>query len=224
MNRRRGEHKDADLGDTALDAFCQRMRETAERRLVDVGEAEEIVAAVESYEHWMAAEFNHPHDHFRLVGEDNVRRYLPLREVRVRVHPDDSLLELFARAAASRTAGCRTVVSTPPELHSPHVKLLDELTDDWAGAIEFVEETDASLAQSLREGHIERLRYAHPDRVSPVLRNAAADDGHYIADTPVSLHGRVELIWYFREQSLSHSYHRYGNLGMRSEEQRAEVM
>ena len=74
-----------------------------------------------------------------------------------------------------------------------------------------------------REGQVGRLRYAHPDRVPPPIRTAAAVDGHYLADTPVTPHGRVELLWYFEEQSLSHTYHRYGNLGLRSEEQRAEV-
>jgi RHH-type proline utilization regulon transcriptional repressor/proline dehydrogenase/delta 1-pyrroline-5-carboxylate dehydrogenase len=213
-----------DSGEAKLDDFCERLRMVSARKQVSADEIQQVIAAVQSYAHWMAAEFDRPHDHFRLVGEDNFRRYLPLREVRVRVHPDDSLFELFVRVAASRTAGCRTVVSTPPELHSPHVKLLDELTDDWAGAIEFVEETDAQLAQALREGQVDRLRYAHPDRVPPPIRIAAAVDGHYLADTPVTPHGRVELLWYFEEQSLSHVYHRYGNLGIRSEEQRAEVL
>jgi hypothetical protein len=30
------------------------------------------------------------------------------------------------------------------------------------------------------------------------------------------------LLWYFREQSIAHVYHRYGNLGIRAEETRAE--
>jgi len=210
-----------DLGDTGLDDFCEGLREAGERKLLDASEVQAIVDTVQSYEHWMAAEFDHAHDHFRLIGEDNIRRYLPLREVRVRVHPSDSLWELFARAAASRTAGCRTVVSTPLDANFLSVKLLNDLTGDWAGAIEFVEESDAGLAQAIREGHVERLRYSRPERVPLLHRNAAAFDGHYIADTPVSPHGRVELIWYFREQSLSHSYHRYGNLGMRSEEERS---
>ena len=34
--------------------------------------------------------------------------------------------------------------------------------------------------------------------------------------------GRVELLWYVREQSVSHAYHRYGNLGARGGERRAE--
>ena len=34
------------------------------------------------------------------------------------------------------------------------------------------------------------------------------------------MHGRVELLWYAQEQSISLNYHRYGNLGPRFEEQR----
>jgi RHH-type proline utilization regulon transcriptional repressor/proline dehydrogenase/delta 1-pyrroline-5-carboxylate dehydrogenase len=212
------------FGDTGLDDFCELLQMAAARGELAIQDANQIVAAVQSYEHWMGEEFDRARDHFRLVGEDNFRRYLPLREVRVRVHPDDSPFELFARAVAARTAGCHTVVSSPPELQSHLVKLLDDLTDDWAGAIEFIEESDAEVAQLVRKGHVDRLRYARPARVPLTLRTAAALDGQYIADTPVSAHGRVELLWYFQEQSLSHVYHRYGNLGARSGEQRAAVL
>ncbi len=34
--------------------------------------------------------------------------------------------------------------------------------------------------------------------------------------------GRIELLWYLTEQSLSVSYHRYGNLGGRTGEERDE--
>jgi len=46
----------------------------------------------------------------------------------------------------------------------------------------------------------------------------------YVADVPVSLNGRVELLWYLREQSVSHVYHRYGNLGIRADEVRSEPL
>ena len=183
-----------------------------------------IVAAADSYQHWMAAEFAVSHDESLLVGEDNFRRYLPLKEIRLRVHPEDTLFEIGARAAAAHCAGCRTVISTVPDSESQLVALLEETTHSWAGAIEFVEETDSDLAQLVREGHVDRLRYAAPERVSPVIRTAAAVDGQYVADSPVSGHGRVELLWYFQEQSLSQIYHRYGNLGLRTGEKRSEVL
>jgi RHH-type proline utilization regulon transcriptional repressor/proline dehydrogenase/delta 1-pyrroline-5-carboxylate dehydrogenase len=218
-----GSPRSEDLGDTRLDDFCEALRMAAARGDIDSKECEQIVAAAQSYEHSMSDEFDWAHDDFKLVGEDNFRRYLPLKEVHVRIHAEDTPFEIFARALAAHTAGCRTVVSSPPNLDSPAVQLLDELTDSWAAGIEFVEESDDDLAQSLREGFIERLRYANPSQVPFVIRSAAAAAGSYIADESVTPHGRIELLWYFHEQSLTHVYHRYGNLGARSGEIRAPV-
>ena len=104
------------------------------------------------------------------------------------------------------------------------VELLDRLTDSWAGAIEFIDENDESLAESIQTGRVARVRYAAPNRVPEVIRHAAAKSLQYVADTPVSSQGRIELLWYFREQSVSHMYHRYGNLGLRAAEPRDEPL
>jgi RHH-type proline utilization regulon transcriptional repressor/proline dehydrogenase/delta 1-pyrroline-5-carboxylate dehydrogenase len=184
-----------------------------------------VLDAISSYSNWAREEFNVAHDHFRLLGEDDFRRYLPVEAVRIRIHAEDTLSEIFCRAAAARAAGCRAIVSTPPTLSgsaADAVELLDRLTDPWAGAIEFVEEDDAALAEAIRAGQVPRIRYAAPDRVPDVVREAAAASLHYIADAPVSLHGRIELLWYVCEQSVSHVYHRYGNLGIRADEPRQE--
>jgi RHH-type proline utilization regulon transcriptional repressor/proline dehydrogenase/delta 1-pyrroline-5-carboxylate dehydrogenase len=65
-----------------------------------------------------------------------------------------------------------------------------------------------------------RIRYAGRDRVPAEVRRAAAATGQWIADVPVVAAGRIELLWYLREQSISHDYHRYGNLGRRAGEPR----
>lgn len=183
-----------------------------------------IETAARSYSLDMREEFSRKHDHFRLIGEDNFRCYLPVYHLRIRVHPQDTLFDLFARVCAAKTAGCRITVCAPPELKLPAVELLEELTHSWAAAIEFVEETDEQLATLMTHGQTDRLRYAAPDRVPKVIRRAAAETGQYIAAAPVLPVGRVELLWYLREQSQSIDYHRYGNLGPRSEEERAEVL
>jgi RHH-type proline utilization regulon transcriptional repressor/proline dehydrogenase/delta 1-pyrroline-5-carboxylate dehydrogenase len=184
-----------------------------------------ILAALASYLHWADVEFHAAHDHFRLLGEDNFRRYLPVEPLRIRVHADDALSDIFCRAAAARAAGSRATVSIPPDLDGPAadaVSLLDRLTDPWAGAIEFLDEDDNQLADAIRAGRVARVRYAAPERVPHVVRHAAAESLQYIADTPVAFHGRIELLWYLHEQSISHVYHRYGNLGIRSSEPRSE--
>ena len=77
--------------------------------------------------------------------------------------------------------------------------------------------------RALRAGAVGRLRYADHARVPDAIRIAATESYVYVADAPVLAHGRVELLWYLKEQSLSHVYHRYGNLGRRADEPRSEV-
>jgi RHH-type proline utilization regulon transcriptional repressor/proline dehydrogenase/delta 1-pyrroline-5-carboxylate dehydrogenase len=183
-----------------------------------------LTAAARSCAKHYREEFACEHDHFRLVGQDNFRRYVPIREVRVRVHRDDTLFEIVARIIAAKTAGCRVTVSSSPDDDHPVVHQLDSLTHSWAGAIEFVEETDHELVARIRTRQIDRLRYAAPHRVPHVVRGAAPEVQLHIADRPVLRHGRIELLWYVQEQSLCVDYHRYGNLGPRSDEARAETL
>lgn len=193
--------------------------------LLDWFPSAELAHTLASYEFWAHEEFLQEHDHFRLLGEDNIRRYRPVEVIRVRVDGDDTPWEVLARVAAARSVGCRVVVSTPPGLRSELddlVTRLDEQTEAWAASIEFVEESDVQLAREIAQHHAGRIRYAHPARVPETVRVAAAEALDWVADVAVSPHGRVELLWYLREQSVSYRYHRYGNLGFRGEETRDE--
>lgn len=169
-------------------------------------------------------EFSREHDHFLLIGQDNVRRYLPVREMRIRIHPDDTAFEIFARVAAARTAGCRITASVPQGFTSDALTKLHEATEDWAAAIEFIEESDEELAEAITQRETDRVRYAASNHVPLVVRRAAAETQIFIADAPVLAEGRVELLWYVQEQSVSFDYHRYGNLGARASEKRSPLM
>jgi RHH-type transcriptional regulator, proline utilization regulon repressor / proline dehydrogenase / delta 1-pyrroline-5-carboxylate dehydrogenase len=178
--------------------------------------------AILSYDHYAEEEFRQEHDSMRLMGQDNVRRYLPVRELRIRVTKQDAVWDILARIAAARAVGCRPTVSSAHGVQDVALDLLDDLTDSWAGQIEFVEEEDEQLEEILRSGETQRIRFAAPSRVPESLRRAAAETGMYLADASVLLQGRVELLWYVEEQSLSVNYHRYGNLGDRQHEIRRE--
>jgi RHH-type proline utilization regulon transcriptional repressor/proline dehydrogenase/delta 1-pyrroline-5-carboxylate dehydrogenase len=201
----------------------ERLAVTADSKAAS--EIQQVLEAVASYSKWSGLEFRVWHDHFRLLGEDNFRRYLPVEPLRIRVHPDDSFTDVFCRAAAAQAAGCRATVSVPGTLRggaADAVEQLDRLTDSWGGAIEFIEEDDASVAEAIRNSQVARLRYASPGRVPTIIRAAAADALQYVADSPVLRNGRIELLWYLQEQSVSFVYHRYGNLGARANELRDE--
>jgi RHH-type proline utilization regulon transcriptional repressor/proline dehydrogenase/delta 1-pyrroline-5-carboxylate dehydrogenase len=183
----------------------------------------EIIEAIESYDLAIREEFGVTHDHFRLVGQDNLRRYLPVADLRIRIHPDDSAFDLFARVCAAKTVGCRSTVSTPHDFSSPALDVLERLTEPWGAQVEFLEESDEELSATIAAGGTERVRYAAPERIPEAVFRAVGDTGVYLARAPVLAAGRIELLWYMREQSISIDYHRYGNLVTRAEEERAEV-
>ena len=156
-----------------------------------------------------------------MLGQDNHRRYLPASPLRIRVHSSDKPLDIAARCAAAVAANCRATISHPSSIHEATIVALENLTYEWAGRIEFLEETDEDLIRSIETGQVIRLRYAGENRVPESVRRAANRHQVFIADQPVSMLGRIELLWYVIEQSISFDYHRYGNLGPRSTEKRS---
>jgi len=209
--------------DPLLAGLCERLgQRPGNDPAIPAADLQRLLAAVRSYTRSFREEFGQSHDHYKLIGQDNFRRYLPVHALRIRAHPDDTAFDLFARVCAARTAGCGITVSHTPSGAPPALRLLEQMTEFWAGAIEFVEETDEHLAAIIRERQTDRLRYAAPARVSDTILGAAAETGLCIVSQPVLAEGRVELLWYMQEQSISFDYHRYGNLGVRGNEARAE--
>ncbi|MFP6904042.1 MAG: bifunctional proline dehydrogenase/L-glutamate gamma-semialdehyde dehydrogenase [Verrucomicrobiota bacterium] len=210
-----------DVADKDLNELLDALRSHA---AFPTEEIDKVVAATRSYTLQMADEFGVEHDDFKLIGQDNIRRYLPVHDLRIRVCAGDSLFEILARVCAARAAGCRITVSLVEDLDSPVLAFLERATESWGAAIEFVEEGDAGLVEVIRTGHTGRLRYARPENIPTAIWETVADTGIFLAHAPVLMEGRIELLWYLREQSLSIDYHRYGNLGARASETRAEPM
>jgi RHH-type proline utilization regulon transcriptional repressor/proline dehydrogenase/delta 1-pyrroline-5-carboxylate dehydrogenase len=184
----------------------------------------QIRSAILSYDRFAKEELMVEHDHFQLIGQDNHRRYLPASPLRIRLHEQDNSFEITARCAAAIASNCRAILSHPVGVHEATIAALEKLTYEWAGRIEFVEESEADLIESIENGQVARLRYAAASRVPESVRRTANRNQVFIADQKVSTVGRIELLWYVMEQSISFDYHRYGNLGPRSNEKRAETL
>lgn len=158
-----------------------------------------IEPALRSYTQHAHDEFHAEHDHLRLLGQDNLRRYRPIHRLCICLHEDDSDHEIAARLGAAIAIGCTASITGPG-------------AEEWSEFAEVVAGPDPN--------QFDRLRYAAPSRVPEAIRRVANEACVYIADTPVLNEGRLELLWYTEEQSLSHDYHRYGNLGARANEKR----
>ncbi len=174
-----------------------------------------VFRAVKSYIYCWEQEFSREKDYFHLRGQDNHVRYLPIGKVVVRVHPEDNLFDVLARAAAAMIAGCQTSLSLPGRLNNTVTSFLyGEKGRRFLNDVHIDVESDHDLMNRIPD--IDRIRYAAPDRVPDALFKAAAETGFFISRTKVSTEGRIELLQYFREQSVCFNYHRYGNLGERA--------
>ena len=175
------------------------------------------IRAIKSYLYHVEHEFSREIDYFHLRGQDNILRYLPVGKVVVRLHAKDSVFEALARIAAARITGNRLRVSIPQEMRTAVTEFLNAKEGRrLVGNCPISRERDKDLIGRMPE--IDRIRFAAPDRVSMEVYQAAAETGFYIARNPVIMEGRIELLHYYRQQSICHTYHRYGNLGDRSRE------
>ncbi|MXW95716.1 MAG: hypothetical protein F4110_14495 [Acidimicrobiaceae bacterium] len=72
------------------------------------------------------------------------------------------------------------------------------------------DETSAQFAARLDSPDVQPIRVV--GTCSQELRAAANEAGIHIADDPVSAEGRIELLHYLREQAISRTTHRCGNV------------
>ncbi len=192
------------------------------QRKLDWGEFQGIetdiqksIRAVKSYLYHVEQVFAREIDYFHLRGQDNILRYLPVGRLIVRLHEDDSLFETLARIAAAKISGCRLWISIPKGLDNAVTRFLH--TKEGQRLVKkdpIFYELNQDLIKSIPS--VSRIRYAGPSRVPAEVYEAAAETGFYIARTPVLMDGRIELLQYYRQQSICHNYHRYGNLGERA--------
>lgn len=185
-------------------------------RQLSPAEHARVATAVDSIDRAAKSEFLQCYDPLRLVGQDNLRRYLPVPHLRIRLDEQDTVVDVLIAAAAAAAVDCRVVFSSRPDRCPQLAALLQDVITTWQGRIEWLEETDAELTSAIREGHVDRLRILSDGDLPDEILHACAEAFIPAIRRPVSSDGRVECLWFVREQSISHDYHRYGNLGGRA--------
>jgi len=145
------------------------------------------VQAAENYRAAWREHFAKEHDPSALRCESNVFRYRPGRGVVLRLAAPDAAVESAARAAAE-------ICGVPLE-----ISLSPEESDT-----EFM----ARLPQLAQRAGFLRTVSAPSDEL---LRAAYAAGLNWI-NAPLSMNGRLELTRWLREQAVSETRHRYGNI------------
>ncbi len=137
-----------------------------------------------------------PADPSGLTSEANVFRYRPLARVLVRAGADIDDRHVAMAVHAGRAIGVNVSVSSPVA----------------RAALPVIVEDDAAIAARLDTDNlgVDKLRLvgAATDR----LRLAALDAGVWVDDTPIVADARIEALRWAREQAVSETLHRHGNI------------
>lgn len=198
------------------DRFLQWLRDSGTAGRLDRELIDELLVTFDTVRAAVRDEFTRMHDTFRLIGQDNFRRYRPTLGMTIWVRETDALRDVLIAVMAATAVNTQVTLSLETTLPSETRALLESIADHLPGLVEPVEESAEDLTQRIAHGHVKRLRQLRPaDKDSLVIRAAAAAFTT-IVDEPVVSDGRIECLRYLDEQSISHDYHRYGNLGRRN--------
>lgn len=172
---------------------------------------DELSAMAKSYAYHYENEFSLSKDYVNIRGEDNLFSYTKIKNLGFRVCKDDSLRDILAVILAANTAKVKLDISFD---ENENISKAKELSQKLHLSAEFIQEKEEDFVAKIEE--YERIRYhAKPSVNDKIYMKAASLAKIVIRDKPL-LNGRFELLFYHNEKSLSISYHRYGNLGIRA--------
>ena len=162
-------------------------------------------ASARSYAWAWQKHYCQEHDPSQILGELNLFRYRPVRGILARVEAATATVPLVQVVLAALTCEAPLTISLSPDRDD-----WDWLTD--LSTVQVMVEDETSLITRLSEPNAgyDRLRGLGPQ--STPLRRALNAAGISVVDVPVLANGRLELRYYLREQALSQTVHRYGNV------------
>lgn len=160
-------------------------------------------SAVESYLENMKNEFIPEKDTHQLMGEKNTFRYLPLNNMVLRINESDLMIDIMMTIAASIISKTVMVISINPN----DIKL--KALKNCFGDDKIITGTEENFLNSMDK--YDRIRTCS-DKLSIDFYRKAAQLGKHIANAKPITEGRVELLNYLKEQSISFEYHRYGSI------------
>lgn len=165
-----------------------------------------LTAAAGSFQCWWNEEFSIEHDPSQVHGETNHFRYCKRPWHVLRIGPmDEAQVKQAAAMAALGTCrvGTRLEISSPVAL--PYLQALVE----FSGAKLIVESHDQLLQRlsQMRDGTIRAIGDLDED----VFYSTEMGYKFVTREMPLA-NGRIELQLYLREQSISETVHRYGNI------------
>ena len=172
--------------------------------ILNIHENAHFQTAVDSYIKNRKNEFSQAQDIYHLMGEENIFRYLPLRNMVLRVQNSDNLCDIFMVLAAA------IIVKTPIKvsINDDDYKL-EILKKSTQHECTLIIQSESDFLNDIEK--YERIRTCS-NKLSDDFYLKVSKKGKHIVSSKPLIEGRIELLHYVKEQSIAFEYHRYGNI------------
>jgi len=170
-------------------------------------------ASVGSYGFFWKNYFSKRHDPSGILGQDNLFYYVPREYILLRLNSNDAVFDAFIAVAAALICGTFLEISTD---NREFFNILKPFHD--GKNIKVTLEQEKELINRISKNNLNRFRFF--SKPSPALEKSLADSACNVIISKPLANGRIELLKFLREVSISRDYHRYGYLGLRENEKR----
>lgn len=155
--------------------------------------------------------FSKEWDLSNIIGEHNVLKYRTFEKIIIRITTKDNLTDILMCVSACLVINCPFELNFESKCDS--YEFFEGLPNYFPSIkIQNLFDTDEELIKQLNYGI--RIRSMSKESISEELLDSTSKQGYYICSEKPSENGRLELLNYLQEQSISNRYHRYGNLGV----------
>lgn len=151
-------------------------------------------------------EFSQERDVNNLYGEENIFRYLPLKNIGLRVQESESLTDILLILSAVKITTTPLIISLSE--NDSKLQAIEKAASLLLGIVIKIQEENNFIEEMHQ---YERVRTCSAN-LSDAIYEKAAKLGKHIASSKPLIEGRLELLHYLKEQSIAHEYHRYGSI------------
>ena len=145
-------------------------------------------------------------DYADIPGQSNITRFLKTDNIAIRATESSNIDDIKAIIIAAKLCVTNVYLSLESE------KILELLKSSNEKISQYVKiEIESKEKFINKASNFKRIRIIPSNEDHSEIYNAAAKTGITIIADPIIYNGRIELLNYLQEQSISNNYHRFGH-------------
>ena len=160
---------------------------------------------LQAYENYFSKEI----DYCNIVGQSNICRFKKIDNLIIRIEKNDSGFSILARIFAAKLCLDGFIISIEKVSHLEFIKEDSQLSN-ILNKIVIKEQNLTDFCIFVEVNKTDRIIFSGEHEISKEIFSSSAKSGIYLSKNKVLMNGRLELLQYLQEQSISHNYHRYG--------------